>query len=228
VDSGNLKQILYDLGADICGIASIDRFNESPEGFNPIDTLPSCKSVIVFGKKFLKGTLDCKNTIPYTIARNILSDMLDIMSVNFCSIMEDKNITAIPAGTIGPTVYDKKTNRLRSIVSVKHAAVLAGLGYIGKNTLVITPEYGNMVWLSAVLVNIELEPDEIINKNCPEECFLCVKSCPVNALKEDTLEMDQGKCWDYAFHTNEGESFYFKCHKCRTICPNCLGAKNTI
>jgi epoxyqueuosine reductase QueG len=226
MDSNNLKQILYDLGVDICGIASIDRFNESLEGFNPVDTLPSCKAVIVFGKKFLKGTLDCKNTIPYTIVRNNLSNMLDIIAVDFCNIMENKNIIAVPVGTIGPAVRDKKTNRSCGIVSIKHAAVLAGLGYIGKNTLVITPEYGNMVWLSAVLINIELEPDKIINKNCPEECFLCVKSCPVNALNEDNLEMDQEKCWNYAFHTNEGESFYFKCHKCRTICPNCLGTKN--
>ena len=226
MDSNNLKQIFYDLGADICGIASIDRFNEAPEGFNPIDTLPSCKSVIVFGKKFLKGTLDCKNTVPYTIVRNMLSNILDIMAVDFCNIVENKNIVAVPIGTIDPTIYDKRTNRFRSIVSVKHAAVLAGLGYIGKNTLVITPEYGNMVWLSAVLVNIELESDKIINEHCPEDCLLCIKSCPVNALKENDLEMDQMKCWDYAFKTNEGESFYFKCNKCRTICPNCLGTKN--
>jgi epoxyqueuosine reductase QueG len=127
---------------------------------------------------------------------------------------------------ISPTVYDKKTNRTRSIVSVKHAAVLAGLGYIGKNTLVITPKYGNMIWLSAVLANIELEPDKIINKNCPDNCFICIESCPVNAIEEGNLEMEQGKCWDYAFHTNEGESFYLKCHRCRTICPRCLGTKN--
>jgi hypothetical protein len=48
----------------------------------------------------------------------------------------------------------------------------------------------------------------------------------VNALKEDNLEMDQRKCWNYAFHANEEEDFYLKCHKCRTICPNCFGIKN--
>ena len=225
MNANQVKQILYELGADICGIASIDRFAESPEGFNPVDTLPSCKSVIVFGKKFLKGTLDCNNTIPYTIVRNMLSHILDKISIEFCYIMESKNITAIPTGTIDPTLHDKKTNRFRSIVSVKHAAVLAGLGYIGKNTLLITPKYGNMVWLSSVLTNIELEPDKISDKKCPENCNLCIVNCPVNALKEDNPEMDQGKCWDHAFHTNEGESFYFKCHKCRTLCPNALEDK---
>jgi epoxyqueuosine reductase QueG len=72
MNSNEIKQILYDLGADICGITTINRFNEAPEGFNPKDTLPSCKSVIVFGKKFLKGTLDYKNTIPYTVEKDTL------------------------------------------------------------------------------------------------------------------------------------------------------------
>jgi len=226
MDSNDIKQIFYDLGADICGIASINRFTEAPEGFNPIDTLSSCNSVIVFGKKFLKGTLECKNTIPYTIVRNMLSDILDKMSINFCNIMENKNFIAIPTGTIGPTLYDKKTGRYRNIISVKHAAVLAGLGYIGKNSLLVTPEYGNMVWLSAVLMNIELEPDKIINGKCPENCNLCIENCPVNAIKKDSLEMDQSVCFNYAFHINEGDEFYFKCHKCRTICPKCFGNKN--
>jgi len=164
--------------------------------------------------------------IPYTIVRNKLSDMLDIMSVDFCDIMDNNEITAVPVGTIGPTVRDKKTGRSRGIVSLKHAAVLAGLGYMGRNTLLITPEYGNMVWLTAVLTDLELDPDETIDDRCPEDCYLCIENCPANALKKDSLEMDQGACWNHAFRTNEGENFYIKCHKCRTICPRCLGNKN--
>jgi len=219
MDSKTIKQILFDLGADICGIASVDRFTESPEGFHPLDTLPSCKSVIVFGKKFLKGTLECKNTIPYTIIRNMLSDILDKIALEFCYKMGDNNIIAVPTGTIGPTLLDKKTGRVRNIISVKHAAALAGLGYIGKNSLLINPEYGNMVWLSAVLADMELEPDKIINEKCPESCNICIENCPVNAIKKDSPEIDQAACYKYAFKVNEGENFYFKCHKCRTMCP---------
>ncbi|MCL1933210.1 MAG: hypothetical protein FWF53_05320 [Candidatus Azobacteroides sp.] len=226
IDSNKVKQILYELGADFCGVASVERFRESPEGFSPTDTLPSCKSVVVFGKKFLKGTLDCRNTVPYTIVRNMLSDILDIMAVNFCNRMENHKIIAAPVGTVNPTMYDEKTNRFRNILSVKHAAVLAGLGYIGKNSLLITPNYGNMVWLSAALINKELEPDEIITKKCPQNCYLCIESCPVNALKKDTIEMDQLTCFNYAFQGYGNENFYFKCNRCRTICPRCLGKEN--
>lgn len=227
MNTNEVKQILYDLGADLCGIASIERFAEAPEGFHPCDALPSCKSVVVFAKKFSAGTLHCKTTVPYTVTRNILSYKLDMMSVEFCDIMERNGIVAVPTGTISPTLYDEKTGRSRNIVSAKHCAVAAGLGRIGKNTLLVTPEYGNMVWLNAVLTDVILEPDEMLmGSPCNDSCTLCIDNCPARAL--GNLEMNQTACYDYAFHTNEGEEFTFKCHTCRTICPNCFGSKNKL
>jgi len=220
-----VKQILYDIGADLCGIASIDRFGDAPDGFHPCDVLPRCKSIVVIAKAFSAGTIHCKTTVPYTITRNMLSDMLDKLSVQFCMEMERHGIVAVPTGTISHTQIDAKTNRFRNIVSAKHCAVAAGLGRIGRNTLVITPEYGNMVWLSAVLTDAELEPDDLLTGDpCPVGCSLCVDNCPVGALGNP--EMNQLACYSYAFHTEKGEEFKFKCHKCRTICPNCLGSKN--
>ncbi len=70
------------------------------------------------------------------------------------SIVEQHGILAVPTGTISHTLFDAKTGRWRNIVSAKHCAVAAGLGRIGKNTLVVTPEYGNMVWLNAVLTDV--------------------------------------------------------------------------
>jgi len=225
MNSNKIKEILYGLGVDICGIASIDRFHEAPEGFSPINTLSACKSVIIFGKKFLNSTIYSNNSIPYTIVRNMISNILDIVAINFCGILEDQNIIAVPIGAIGPSLLDENTQRYRGIVSLKHSAVLAGLGYIGKNSLLITPEFGNMVWLNGILSNIELEADKIITDSCPENCNLCIENCPVKAIKDGSQEIDQLKCFKNAF---EGNDFYFtkiKCYKCRTICPKCLGKR---
>ena len=65
--SDDVKQILFEMGADLCGFASIDRFNEAPKGFHPCDVLPSCKTVVVFAKQFPTGSLHCNTTVPYTI-----------------------------------------------------------------------------------------------------------------------------------------------------------------
>lgn len=66
IDSNKVKEILFSLGADLCGIASIDRFEDAPKGYHPLDVMPSCKSVISFGCRFPVGTLVCETPVPYT------------------------------------------------------------------------------------------------------------------------------------------------------------------
>ncbi|MCX7747453.1 MAG: epoxyqueuosine reductase [Clostridia bacterium] len=162
------------------------------------------------------------STIPYTIVRNILSDAMDKMAVKVCYELENHGMVAIPTGTNGPTEFDTLTGRFRNSVSAKHCAVKAGLGRIGKNTLLVTPEYGNMVWLSVILTDAELEADKVIEVSpCPEGCSLCIDICPAKALGHS--EMNQINCWNYAFGGENGGDFKIKCFKCREICPNCLG-----
>ena len=222
-----IKKIFYDLGADLCGIASVDRFDEAPEGFHPCDILPSCKSVIVFAKSFPVGTLKCKSNIPYTIARNILCSEMDVMAVKFCEIMEKSGNIAVPTGTVSHTRLDEKTGRYRAAISAKHSAVAAGLGRIGKNTLFVTPEYGNMVWLSVVLIDTKLKADDVLGGNpCDENCTICIDNCPVGALGNP--EMNQGACFGHAYAAVEGQELVIGCHKCRSLCPNCFGTRNTI
>ncbi|MDR2946028.1 MAG: epoxyqueuosine reductase [Candidatus Adiutrix sp.] len=224
--TAEIKQMACRLGADLCGIASIDRFHDAPEGFHPWDVLPSCQSVIVLAKKFPAATLQCKSAVPYTIARNMLSDVLDKMAVQLCGDLEECGIAAVPTGSITHSQYDPKTGRWRNIVSVKHCAVAAGLGRLGRNTLVTTPEYGNMLWFHAVLTDALLDADPMLTGDpCPEGCSLCEDICPAGAL--GSMEMNQNACFAHAFRTEPGQEFTFKCHACRTQCPNCLGSKNT-
>lgn len=224
MDSEEVKERLYGLGADLCGIAGMDRFDGAPRGFHPKDVLPDCKSVIVFAKRFLAGTLSCSSTVPYTVVRNILSDKMDKIAVRFCMDMENLGIIAVPTGTIGPSEFDKSIKRFRNIVSAKHAAQAAGLGVIGKNTLLITPQFGNMIWLSVILTEIELKADKLIEKNFCDDCNLCVKACPVQALGQP--EMKQLACSEFAFGGENGGDWKIKCHCCRDVCPYCYGKLN--
>jgi epoxyqueuosine reductase QueG len=76
---------------------------------------------------------------------------------------------------------DGRKERFRYI-SLKHAAEIAGLGIIGKNYLPTNPLYGNLLWLSAVLTNAELTPDEKAAFVMCDDCNKCVEACPVGAL----------------------------------------------
>lgn len=215
--------VMLSLGADLCGIASIDRFADAPSGYHPLDILPTCKSVISFGSRFPVGTLLCKSDIPYTRARNSITPKMDAIALDFCIEMEKYQVICVPIPT-NENQWDNNTGRWRSIVSQKHAAQAAGLGTIGRHSLLITPEFGSMVWLGMVLCEQELEPDERKEPVC-DHCNLCVDVCPVNALENP--ELKQQTCWEYAFGDDEEKrTWRITCHKCRDICPYNLGTQN--
>jgi len=66
--------------------------------------------------------------------------------------------------------------------SQKAFAWAAGLGWIGRNALLVTPQYGPRVRLATVLTDMPLRPGEPIKNMC-DDCIICVKACPAKALK---------------------------------------------
>ena len=221
MDAKEIKSLAYSLGADLCGISGIERFSAAPEGFHPLDVLPTCQSVIVLACRFPSGTLACRSNIPYTVARNVLTDKMDHMAVSLCLELEKRGILAVPTRT-NSSGWDERTGRWRNILSAKHAAQAAGLGTIGRHSLLITPEYGSMVWLTVVLTEEKLESDPLKQPIC-NDCGLCVKACPVGALESE--EVNQQACWDYAFG-EVNHDWQIRCHQCRDVCPFHLGTEN--
>lgn len=224
MNSAEIKALLRELGADLCGIAPVERFGEAPEGFHPRDVLPGCRSVISFACRFPAGALKCKTPVVYTQIRNAITDRMNAIALELCIRLDRAGITAVPIPT-NDSLWDGNTGRFRSIVSQKHAAQAAGLGTIGRHSLLITPELGSMVWLGCVLTELELEPDPLAGPIC-DGCGKCVEICPVNALTEPT--MNQQLCWNYAFGDDpEHQNWCISCHACRDVCPHNFGTENT-
>lgn len=217
-----IKALFFSRGADLCGVASLDRFADAPKGFHPTDVLPTCKSVISFACRFPAGVLACANSIPYTLVRNTITPKINTIAMECCMELEKRGILAVPIPT-NDSIWDEGTGRFRSLVSQKHAAQAAGLGSIGRHSLLITPELGSMVWLGCVLTEAELPPDERKPQVC-DGCGLCVSACPVHALEGP--EVAQQTCWNYAFGDKDG-AWQIHCHRCRDICPYNLGRWNS-
>ena len=105
-------------------------------------------------------------------------------------------------------------------ISLKHAAEIAGLGVIGKNYLLTNQEYGNLLWLSAVLTDANLVPDKKAQYKICDNCSKCVEACPSGALDNPALFGRKGCS---KFFTVVNKKFEIKCFSCRKVCPYCFG-----
>jgi epoxyqueuosine reductase QueG len=220
IDAELIKQMAMEKGATLCGIAPVDRFESAPAGFHPRDIYPGCKSVVVLASPFPVSSLQCPTNAPYTFVRNMMVERMDRISFHLAAALEQEEIAAVPIPSAEPYEYwDEDKQHGRGILSLKHAAHLAGLGTLGKNTLLINKTYGNMIWLGAVLVSVELVGDAIAAATgCPSGCSLCLEKCPQHALDGKTI--DQKLCRTRSISSTPGGGWILSCNICRKICPS--------
>jgi len=192
ITKSHIKEYAMSLGMDMCGVASIDRFETSPKGLNPRDVLPGCKSVIVVGVHLLDGVIQANfrafedgrkdlkgvyGTYGYALIPNFELTYVCYAVARY--IERNTGEVAMPCST-GPM-----TNGMQ--ISIRHAAVAAGLGQFGYMSIILTPEFGPRVRFGAILTTLELEPDPMYDgpQLCdPEKCGICHKVCPTGAIRK--------------------------------------------
>lgn len=108
-------------------------------------------------------------------------------------------------------------------------AVRAGLGWLGKHTNVITPEFGSWVFIGELLLNLELDYDKDRVEDHCGTCTLCIDACPTQAITEPYV-VDSNKCISYAtielrapelptsIQTNLS-GWLYGCDICQDVCP---------
>ena len=125
-----------------------------------------------------------------------------------------------------PPVAQNNEEELVAPFSFKYAAVNAGLGWIGKNDVVITEKYGPRVRLSAILIDSQFTYGQRITiSNCPDSCRKCVEICPYNALHDVKWDIDalRNDIIDYML-CNQKRSLYIEKHGRKNACGLCMVA----
>jgi epoxyqueuosine reductase QueG len=113
--------------------------------------------------------------------------------------------------------------RLVGVFSHKLAAHLAGLGWIGKSALLITPEHGPRVRWGTVLTDAPLDAGTPMDENC-RDCSVCVKACPAHAFTGHAFDQPRPRSDIFTAeacdrYLRERETFRRVCGMCVYICP---------
>jgi len=105
----------------------------------------------------------------------------------------------------------------------------AGLGWVGKHTLLINQKVGSYFFLGELIVDIEVEHDIEVSKDHCGTCTRCIDACPTDAISESGYILDSSKCISYLTielkedipkeYQDKLEQWMFGCDICQQVCP---------
>ncbi len=214
-----IKQLIFGLGADVCGIGAIDRFYEAPEGYSPLDLYGDCKSVIAIGVALSKGVMEVTPRLIYSHFNEEVCHKVDVIALQAAKEIERlSGGICVPIPCDAPNEYwDAPHLTAKGLISMKHTAVACGLGGLGKSTLLINPQYGNLLTVGAILTNLKLTSDPLCENLCIPECKRCLESCPTHAIVGG--HVDQSLCRPNAYGKTLRGFSTVECNRCRSVCP---------
>ncbi len=221
-------------GIDLCGFAPRARFDALDPAHNPFSIFPEGKTVILVGKRILRGTLrgveEGTNFGDYTYFGShwLEDDFLSLACYNLVRVIEDEGWEAVP-------VFPNPTELSPTGVAVRagapapnvfpdfdYAAVACGIGEIGWNGTVLTPEFGHRQRFHMIITDAELPASELLKESVCDRCGKCADVCPLGAISKtgsETLTVC-GKSMAVA------KIDYDKCRACKNgACINRLSAK---
>ena len=186
IDAAHVKARALALGADLVGIASAATLNAFPPDprwpQTPERISPYIKSVIVLVQRIPAGAFRAKMNEPVQYMDMLVLRKMDKIAYRLAQEMErEGHPTFVTAAQETDWNYKRASyGRL----STRHLGVEAGLGTLGLEVNILTPEFGPRVYLTGILTEHELEPDQRITEQVciGESCSRCLHSCPPNAV----------------------------------------------
>ncbi len=242
LDQRNIKRLAEQAGFDLCGVAPcrhlaanearfrrwlgqgyqsslayLERHTE--KRFDPARLVEGARTAVVCAVAYKNRTSDgypatCRTKIAsyacttdyHTTIRNMLRGMLQALKAAYPGLEGRAFVDTAP-------------------LAEKQLAVEAGLGWIGRQSLLVTPQFGSFVLLGELLLNDETDAyDTPFEGSRCGSCRACIEHCPTGAILDERM-IDTGRC--IACHTIEREpdtgidldGWIFGCDACQSCCP---------
>jgi epoxyqueuosine reductase QueG len=185
-DAAAVKRRAIELGADLAGIASAATLNAFPPDprwpQTPERISPYVKSVIVLVQRIPAGAFRTRTNVPVQYM-----DMLVLRKMDKVAYRLADELERLGHPTFVTAAQETDWNYKRASygrLSTRHLGVEAGLGTLGLEVNILTPEFGPRVYLTGILTELELEPNERITEQVciGESCSRCLHACPPNAV----------------------------------------------
>lgn len=209
-----IKKLLTDGGAGIVGFCRLD--TENP--FN----LPFAVSFAIPLSDAIIDGIDTAPTHTYFHHYRTVNALIDNLALRCGLILADNGYryVAVPAS--------QSVNGMQGIFSHKYAAVMSGLGFVGKSGLFISEKYGPRVRLGTILTDCPLGAESPIKEFSCGSCRLCVDSCPAMAItgadwasgEPREKIIDAKACSDYMKKEFQHIGRGVVCGICMRVCPH--------
>ena len=187
-----LKKICFKEGLDLFGVADIreikNEFKISPKALRNLD------KAICLGLRLSQAILSEMEERPtklYFHHYKIINSFLDQIALKLCNIIQRQGYSALAIPATQIIDWEANTAHL----SHRRLGVLAGLGWIGRNNLLVNEKLGSQFRLVSILTDMPLKIDKPSRKDCGD-CRLCVKMCPCGAIAESSVDFNYKKCFE--------------------------------
>lgn len=217
----DVRSVAEAAGADVFGVANIERFDGLPAEKHPKTVFPETRSVIVLGRRVPRGALrgveegtNFTNYLMYGLDR-LDNRFVSLTTVQVAEYLEDNGWEAVPLPNLPPEVPPMgvavRPGAVEPNVLLDHddAAVRAGVGEIGYADCLLTPKFGTRQRVQIILTDAEIEPTPLLAETLSPSAEACRELCPLGAFVGEAERTICGKTMTVA------QIDYTICNKCK-------------
>jgi len=187
-----LRKFCLDRGADLFGVADISKIKD---GFNlPEPLINDLDKAVCVGVRLSSQIFNDIEDAPtklYFHHYRTANFFLDQLSFALANEIQRRGARALPIPASQIVDWQKQSAH----VSHKELGVQAGLGWIGRNNLLVSPKLGSQFRLATVLTNLKIQIDKPLDLDCGD-CYECIRVCPVGAITEKKEDFKHLLCFE--------------------------------